>query len=123
VLGCGAAGQTVARLCRAFGATVLAHEIRVYEHFYPDASVTAVGFDALLSESDNVTIHLPLDSTTAGLIDARALQQMKPSVFSRHTRAGRSRKKQRWRQPWPRDVWPARRPMCSPWNRRAGRRC
>ena len=49
VLGCGAVGQTVARLCRAFGATVLAHDIRVYEEFYRDAGVTPVALDALLS--------------------------------------------------------------------------
>ena len=36
-------GQQVARLCRAFGATVLAHDIRVYDEFYRDAGVDAGG--------------------------------------------------------------------------------
>ena len=88
VIGCGAVGQAVARLCRAFGATVLAHDIRVYEEFYRDAGVTPVDLDALLSQSDIVTIHLPLDSTTAALIDARALQRMKPSAFLVNTARG-----------------------------------
>src|SRR6185436_17623172 len=81
VIGCGAVGQTVARLCRAFGATVLAHAIRVYEEFYREAGVTPVDFETLLSQADIVTIHLPRDATTEGLIGARARQRMKASAF------------------------------------------
>jgi phosphoglycerate dehydrogenase-like enzyme len=88
VLGCGAVGQTVARLCRAFGSTVLAHDIRVYEEFYRDTGVMPVDFEALLSQSDIVTIHLPLDSTTVGLINARALRQMKRSALLVNTARG-----------------------------------
>jgi D-3-phosphoglycerate dehydrogenase len=88
VLGCGAVGQTVARLCRAFGATVLAHDIRAYDAFYAETGVTPVGCDALLEASDFVTIHLPLDATTRGLIDARALGLMKPSAFLVNTARG-----------------------------------
>jgi len=88
VIGCGAVGQTVARLCRAFGATVLAHDIRVYDEFYRDAGVTPVDFDTLLSQADIVTIHLPLDASTEGLIDARALQRMKASAFLVNTARG-----------------------------------
>jgi len=42
----------------------------------------------LLSESDIVTIHLPLDVSTRGLIDARALALMKPSAFLVNTARG-----------------------------------
>jgi phosphoglycerate dehydrogenase-like enzyme len=88
VLGCGAVGQTVARLCRAFGATVLAHDIRAYDEFYAETGVTPVACDALLEASDIVTIHLPLDAATRGLIDARALGRMKASAFLVNTARG-----------------------------------
>ena len=88
VLGCGAVGQTVARLCRAFGATVLAHDIRSYDSFYREAGVTPVSLDALLSQSDIVTIHLPLDASTSGMIDAAALARMKPTAFLVNTARG-----------------------------------
>ena len=37
--------------------------------------------DALLRDSDIVTLHVPLDASTRNLIDARALGRMKPSAF------------------------------------------
>jgi phosphoglycerate dehydrogenase-like enzyme len=88
IVGCGHVGQVVVRLCRAFGATVLANDIRVYDDFYRDHDVRAVSLDALLAESDIVTLHVPLDETTRGLIDARALALMKASAFLVNTARG-----------------------------------
>ncbi|HMB78892.1 MAG TPA: phosphoglycerate dehydrogenase [Vicinamibacterales bacterium] len=88
VVGCGHVGQQVARLCRAFGATVLAHDVRAYDDFYRAASVTPVTLDALLQESDIVTIHVPLDASTRGLIDARAIALMKPDALLINTARG-----------------------------------
>jgi len=81
VIGCGHVGKTVARLCRAFGARVLAHDIVDYAAFYRETGVQPVALDTLLREADIVTIHTPLDGSTRGLIDARALALMKPSAF------------------------------------------
>ena len=81
VVGCGEVGKTIARLCRAFGSTVLAHDIVDYSEFYRQTGVRAVTLDALLRDSDIVTLHLPLDASTRNLIDARALGLMKPSAF------------------------------------------
>ena len=88
VVGCGHVGQQVARLCRAFGATVVAHDIRAYDDFYRDAGVTPVTLEALLAQSDIVTIHVPLDASTRGLIDARALARMKSDAFLVNTARG-----------------------------------
>ena len=88
ILGCGAVGQTVARLCRAFGAAVLAHDIRAYDDFYKDTGVDPVGLDTLLTESDIVSIHLPLDASTRGLMDSRALARMKATAFLVNTARG-----------------------------------
>ena len=88
IVGCGHVGQQVARLARAFGATVIAHDIRAYDDFYRETGVTPATLDALLAQSDIVTIHVPLDPSTRGLIDARALARMKPDAFLVNTARG-----------------------------------
>jgi D-3-phosphoglycerate dehydrogenase len=88
VVGCGHVGKTVARLCRAFGATVLAYDLVNDDEFYRTTGVTPVAFETLLRESDFVTIHLPLDASTRGLIGASTLALMKPSAFLINTARG-----------------------------------
>jgi D-3-phosphoglycerate dehydrogenase len=88
IVGCGHVGQQVARICRAFGASVVAHDIRDCDDFYRAVSVTPLTFDALLQQSDIVTIHVPLDASTRGLIGARELSLMKPAAFLINTARG-----------------------------------
>jgi D-3-phosphoglycerate dehydrogenase len=88
VLGCGHVGQQVARICRAIGASVIAHDVRALDDFYRDAAVTPVTLGQLLRESDIVTIHLPLDPSTRNLIDARAIAAMRPGAFLINTARG-----------------------------------
>jgi phosphoglycerate dehydrogenase-like enzyme len=88
VLGCGHVGQQVARLCRAFGATVLAHDICAYDEFYREHGVRPVAFSALLEQSDIVTVHVPLDATTRGMIGAHELSAMKQAAYLVNTARG-----------------------------------
>lgn len=88
IVGCGHIGQQVARLCRAFGARVIAHDIRAYDAFYRTNDVTPVDLATLLAESDIVTLHVPLDASTRGMIGARELKAMKPSAFLVNTARG-----------------------------------
>lgn len=88
VVGCGQVGQTVARLCRAFGASVVAYDIRAYDAFYREHGVTPVSLDTLLGSADIVSVHLPLDDSTRNLVDARALGLMKPAAFLVNTARG-----------------------------------
>jgi D-3-phosphoglycerate dehydrogenase len=88
IVGCGCVGQQVARLCRAFGTTVLAHDIRAFDAFYRDTGVMPVTLDILIQQSDIVTIHVPLDASTRGLIDARAFGLMKPDALLVNTARG-----------------------------------
>ncbi|MBI3401324.1 MAG: phosphoglycerate dehydrogenase [Acidobacteria bacterium] len=88
ILGCGHVGQQVARLCRAFDAAVLAHDIRAYDEFYRETAVRPVTLDTLLAESDILTIHVPLDASTRGMIGARELARMKASAFLLNTARG-----------------------------------
>jgi phosphoglycerate dehydrogenase-like enzyme len=88
IVGCGDIGRQVARLAVAFGARILAHDIRVYDDFYREVGVTALSLDALLAEADFVTVHVPLDPSTRGLIGAREIARMKRSAFLVNTARG-----------------------------------
>jgi len=88
IVGCGHVGRQVARICRAFGATVIAHDLRTYDDFYRETGVSPVTLDALLADSDIVTLHVPLDASTRGLIDAAAFSLMKPDAFLVNTARG-----------------------------------
>jgi D-3-phosphoglycerate dehydrogenase len=88
VIGCGHVGQQVARLCRAFGARVLAHDLVRYDAFYRAHDVTPVALDPLLRESDIVTLHVPLDHSTRGMIGAAEIDRMRPTALLINTARG-----------------------------------
>src|SRR5581483_9124265 len=52
IVGCGHVGKTVARLCRAFGSRVLAHDIVDYGDFYRAHGIEPVSLERLLAGSD-----------------------------------------------------------------------
>jgi phosphoglycerate dehydrogenase-like enzyme len=88
IIGCGHVGKTVARLCRAFGARVLAHDIADYREFYSENTVTPVRLSQLLAESDFVTLHVPLDDSTRGMIGEAQFAAMKSGAFLINTARG-----------------------------------
>ena len=81
IVGCGFVGQDLVRLLAPFECRVLAHDIRDYPDFYAAHGVAAVGLDELLSAADLVTLHVPLDASTRGMIGAAQLAKMRPGTF------------------------------------------
>jgi D-3-phosphoglycerate dehydrogenase len=79
VVGLGAIGREVARKAGALGLTVLAHD----PYAEPDAEsrVSMRSLDALLTESDYVTLHCPLNDSTRGLIGEAQLALMRPTAY------------------------------------------
>lgn len=88
IVGCGHVGKTVARLCRAFGARVIAYDIVDYADFYREWTVTPVSLETLLGESDFVSLHVPLDSSTRGMIGQAQIGSMKDGAFLINTARG-----------------------------------
>jgi len=88
VLGCGNVGRDVSVLMRAFECRVLAHDILDFPDFYAGHGVEPVQLDVLLAESDIVTLHVPLDSSTAGMLTAARLGSMRPGAFLINTARG-----------------------------------
>jgi glycerate dehydrogenase len=85
ILGCGAIGQAVARIGRAFGMQVIAYDVAAPEA--PD--VALVDLDRLFAESDVLSLHCPLTDTTEHVVDAERIAQMKSSAFLLNTARGR----------------------------------
>ena len=76
IVGCGFVGKDLVSLLAPFGCRVLAHDIRDYAEFYATHGVEAVSLDRLLSEADVVTLHVPLDDSTRGMIGAPQMARM-----------------------------------------------
>lgn len=81
IIGCGCVGQDLVSLLAPFGCRLLAHDIRDYAGFYSAHLVTPVSLDDLLEHSDIVTLHVPLDDSTRGMIGARELALMRRGTF------------------------------------------
>jgi phosphoglycerate dehydrogenase-like enzyme len=78
VVGVGPTGAATARLGRAVGMTVLAHDPYVGR---APAGVSLVPLEDLLRRSRVVTLHVPLTPETTGLIGARELAAMSRSAL------------------------------------------
>lgn len=81
IIGCGFVGQDLVRLLAPFDCRVLAHDIRDYPSFYRAHGVSPVGLHELLRSADLVTLHVPLDHKTRGMIGAAQLRTMRPGTF------------------------------------------
>ncbi len=79
VIGTGAIGQKVAALLRAFGCKVLGYAPRRKPE--AEALLTYVSLEELLSQSDIVSLHCPLNAETRGLIGEKQLTLMKPTAY------------------------------------------
>lgn len=77
IIGCGHVGKDLAVLLRGFGCRILANDIVDYADFYGSHGIEAVGLERLLAESDVVTVHTPLDSSTRNLLSAERLALMR----------------------------------------------
>jgi D-3-phosphoglycerate dehydrogenase len=88
IVGCGHIGKDLVPLLRAFGCVVLANDIRDFPDFYAAHDVEAVELEELLARADIVTLHVPLDDSTSGMLDARRLALLKPTAVLINTARG-----------------------------------
>lgn len=78
VVGLGEIGKRVASLATAFGCDVCYFSTSGKNN---KSDYQQVNFKTLLSTCDIITIHAPLNAQTQNLIDADALQQLKPGAI------------------------------------------
>ncbi|HEV7678310.1 MAG TPA: phosphoglycerate dehydrogenase [Candidatus Dormibacteraeota bacterium] len=81
LLGLGKIGFEVARIAgQGLQMRVIAHDPLVTPERAEQAGVELVDLDALVRESDVLSVHVPLTDQTRGVINAQRLRQMKPGA-------------------------------------------
>ena len=74
IVGMGTIGKKVAKIAEAFGCRVICTKRT------PEAGFDVVPLEALMKESDIITVHLPLSDSTRGIISRAMLSLMKPTA-------------------------------------------
>jgi glyoxylate reductase len=89
IVGLGKIGQATARRARAFGMEI-AYSGRRRASTEAEAELGArfLSFEELLGVADVISLHCPLSAETRHLIDAAALDRMKPTAFLVNTTRG-----------------------------------
>jgi len=90
ILGLGKIGFRVALRAKAFGMRILGYDAYLSStHLHvTESGVSMVSLEKLLEASDFLTIHLPLNRETRGLLNSDLLQRMKPTALLINTSRG-----------------------------------
>ena len=81
IVGLGRVGGNVATRARAFGMTVLTHDPYIAAARADAFDATLVDLETLLRSSDFVTLHVPLNGETRGLIDLAKLRMLQKHAY------------------------------------------
>ena len=87
VVGTGKIGAIVAKILSGFGCRILAYDVAQNPECVA-LGARYVTLDELWAQSDIVTLHVPLTSTTRYMVDAAAIRKMKPGVMIVNTSRG-----------------------------------
>lgn len=77
LIGAGRIGGEVARRCRAFDMDCIVYDPYLTQDRADELGVLLVELNTVLEDADVISIHVPLNSETRGLIDGDALARMK----------------------------------------------
>ncbi len=88
IIGFGRIGQGMAARAAGFGMRVLYYDVYRRKDLEESMGVTYADLDALLRESDFVTIHTDLNETTRHMMNADAFAKMKPTAIVINTARG-----------------------------------
>ncbi len=86
IYGCGAIGSSFGRMCQAFGMKVLGHRRSVVGKTVD--GIEFVSCEELLSRSDIVSLHCPLNDATRGIVNKEFISQMKKGAYLINTSRG-----------------------------------
>jgi phosphoglycerate dehydrogenase-like enzyme len=88
LIGLGSIGKEVARRLEGFDCQVLAYDIKLDNYFSLRHRVTYTSLEALLKQSDIVSLHLPLLNDTKNIVDEQFIASMKKGAWLVNTSRG-----------------------------------
>ncbi len=88
LMGLGSIGKEVATRLHPFGCRVLACDPVISSDVAEDLGIHLVSKEALFSQSDFISLHVPATPETIGMIDRNAFDQMKDGVYLINTARG-----------------------------------
>ena len=80
IIGFGRIGQGVGRIAGALGMKVLAYDAVVHEELVSE-TLSYGSIDEVISQSDVISLHVPLFPETEGMINAESIARMKDGVI------------------------------------------
>lgn len=89
IVGTGRIGRVAAQIFRGFGCAVLAHDPMPTHDWAATHGVSYVSLDALLSDSDVISLHLPLTPETYHLLNTTTLAWTKRGAHIINTSRGK----------------------------------
>lgn len=81
VLGTGAIGTAACSIYRGLGCKVLAYDVVVNPAARAAGAKYVSSFESLLSQSDILTVHVPLNDSTRHIINEESLKKLKPGAM------------------------------------------
>jgi len=87
LVGLGAVGREVARRLNALGMRVLSYDPYITPEMAGQVGATLTSLDALLSQSDFISLHCALTPETDGMLNSEQIDSLKPGVYLINTAA------------------------------------
>ena len=88
IVGMGAIGKNLATRAKAFGMTVNAYDPYFDEAFAKENGIGRMDLDEVLTTSDFISLHVPLNDSTRHMIDAEKIAEMKDGAVVINTARG-----------------------------------
>lgn len=80
IIGLGRIGSHVAKVCNAMGMNVIAYDPYMNRKKAEEMNITPVELEQVFTDSDFITVHVPLTNDTRNLINLETMKRMKKSA-------------------------------------------
>ncbi|MHA2025448.1 MAG: hydroxyacid dehydrogenase [Candidatus Thorarchaeota archaeon] len=88
IVGFGRIGCEVAARAKAFDMVILAYDVLDIDQICEDLGTKRCDFDELITDSDYITVHVPLVPQTKGMFGEKEFKKMKETAFLVNTARG-----------------------------------
>jgi D-3-phosphoglycerate dehydrogenase len=88
IIGLGEIGKAVANRAQGFAMNILACDPYLDKSYARSKQIREVSFEELITNSDIITLHIPLNEQTRIIIDERAISKLKPGAIIINTSRG-----------------------------------